>query len=566
MKTLTFDEILEQVGDFGPYQKMAYYFLCTPAIMKAAIVLSAVFVLQLPQFRCAVPGLSNDTFQEQDDHHKHLIDINIPPASADEEFAQFYSQCHLYANSTSVSLKLDNSTAEQDTLNTTDQLSACHSWVYDKSEVLSSILTEFNYVCDNKAMRSHTNMGFFTGSLVGCVLIGAIADIIGRKKALLVCVGIQVVCGSSLYFIPSMVGVVVVRSFQGMAAEMFAISAATGMELVGPRKRTFAGIVVQLFWSLGGLLVLLVSYLTKDWRISELVYGLVAVPIFIMACIAPESPRWLLDKRRYQEAEKIMKRIAKSNKTTLPDMALKPNHDEPTTPKVKVWRLLTNKHLVATTLVVFFNWFAVNFLYNGLSLNLGNLSGSLYLNFLISIPVEAAGFLMCLPLLDRTGRKPLYIAFMFVGGVACLAVNFPVVFGNADHEWIITTLVMLGKMTSSSCYTILYIVSVEVFPTVVRNSAIGLCSVFENVSGMVAPYVADLGILVGGSLSKALPTTVFGCVALLAALLSLLLPETLHRAMPDTIEDVVRLVTEKRPDKRSGVVDDVQMQHLDVRL
>ncbi|CAG5120698.1 unnamed protein product, partial [Candidula unifasciata] len=289
---------------------MSYYFLCTPAIMKAAIVLSAVFVLQLPEFRCAVPGLANDTFQQQDEHHKDVIDINIPPALPDEEFAQVYSQCYHYANATSSLRQQVNSSLRWETGNSTHHLSKCQSWVYDRSEVHSSILTEFNYVCDNKVMRSHANMGFFTGSLVGCLLIGAIADIIGRKKALLLCVGIQVVCGTSLYFIPSMVGVVVVRSFQGMAAEMFAIR----MELVGPGKRTFAGIVVQLFWSLGGFLVLLVAYLTKDWRITELVYGLVAVPIFIMACVAPESPRWLLDKQRYDEAEKILRRIAKSNK------------------------------------------------------------------------------------------------------------------------------------------------------------------------------------------------------------------------------------------------------------
>ena len=44
------------------------------------------------------------------------------------------------------------------------------------------------------------------------------------------------------------------------------------------------------------------------------------------------------------------------------------------------------------------------------------------------------------------------------------------------------------------CYMLLNSIhpSVEIFPTVVRNSALGLCMVFENVAGMVAPYIADL--------------------------------------------------------------------------
>lgn len=45
---------------------------------------------------------------------------------------------------------------------------------------------------------------------------------------------------------------------------------------------------------------------------------------------------------------------------------------------------------------------------------------------------------------------------------------------------------------ASCCYSVLYIISVEVFPTVIRNSALGICAVFENVAGMVSPYAADL--------------------------------------------------------------------------
>lgn len=84
--------------------------------------------------------------------------------------------------------------------------------------------------------------------------------------------------------------------------------------------------------------------------------------------------------------------------------------------------------------LTFFYRFAVNFLYYGLSLNLDNLSGSLYINFLIGLAVETVGFILGLVLLSRTGRKRLYIVCTFIGAVACLAVNFPVVFGN-EGTW-----------------------------------------------------------------------------------------------------------------------------------
>ena len=43
------------------------------------------------------------------------------------------------------------------------------------------------------------------------------------------------------------------------------------------------------------------------------------------------------------------------------------------------------------------------------------------------------------------------------------------------------------------------------------------------------------GIYVEGSFGPALPTIIFGAMAMAAGLLSLFLPETLHRKLPATI-------------------------------
>ena len=59
-------------------------------------------------------------------------------------------------------------------------------------------------------------------------------------------------------------------------------------------------------------------------------------------------------------------------------------------------------------------------------------------------------------------------------------------------EWITTALAMVGKMGVSAAYAIIYLISAELIPTVIRNSAMGFCSVFENLGAVVAPYIADL--------------------------------------------------------------------------
>ena len=58
--------------------------------------------------------------------------------------------------------------------------------------------------------------------------------------------------------------------------------------------------------------------------------------------------------------------------------------------------------------------------------------------------------------------------------------------------WLQVTLSVVGKMCVSSGFEVIYILSTELFPTVVRNVGLGTSSACARAGSMVSPYIAQL--------------------------------------------------------------------------
>ncbi|KAL5009958.1 hypothetical protein ScPMuIL_012263 [Solemya velum] len=96
---------------------------------------------------------------------------------------------------------------------------------------------------------------------------------------------------------------------------------------------------------------------------------------------------------------------------------------------------------------------------------------------------------------------------------------------------------MLGKVGSAAAFAIIYVFSAELYPTVVRNAAMGASSCCARVGSMIAPYITAAGDDIGGPEGKAMPLLIFGSASILAGVVSLWLPETLNQKLPETMED-----------------------------
>ncbi|XP_052087784.1 organic cation transporter protein-like isoform X2 [Mytilus californianus] len=203
----------------------------------------------------------------------------------------------------------------------------------------------------------------------------------------------------------------------------------------------------------------------------------------------------------------------------------------------KMCDLFTNRVLLFRTLIIFFNWIGISMGYYGLSLSTHNLSGNFYLNFILSGITEFIAYTLCLVFLDRVGRKKFHASCVIIGGFACLSTIFTMLYAEESLQPITVALSMFGKTGIAASFACIYVWAAELYPTVVRNTGIGIGCSFGNIGAMISPYIADINKLITGNLGRALPFVIFGSLSILAGILSLWLPETLNHNLPETIED-----------------------------
>ncbi|ROT63273.1 hypothetical protein C7M84_018852 [Penaeus vannamei] len=85
------------------------------------------------------------------------------------------------------------------------------------------------------------------------------------------------------------------------------------IELVGPSKRTYTTVIMNVAYSCTLILLAGVAYLVRDWAQLALATTIPFLAFFCFWWVLPESPRWLLANGRLTEAQTIMEKMARVN-------------------------------------------------------------------------------------------------------------------------------------------------------------------------------------------------------------------------------------------------------------
>jgi len=440
---------------------------------------------------------------------------------------------------------------------------------YDTSNGIDSIVYQWNLVCDDLWKLSTIQGSYMGGVFVGCMVWGWASDKFGRRLTMLVAAVIQVASSILAAFAPNYIIFIMLRFLIAFSVSgVFECGFVLVTEICGPHYRTYFGILTQFPFGWGAALLPVIAYFIRAWKSLQLAISIPCVLLGIFYWTIPESPRWLVAEGRLDEAIAILKNGAKTNNKQLPpdDELMEmltaiaaDDEDAQKEEKVEVELSASQKFLsvfeeifvlVKTpemrkrTLNIFFSWLIVAMVYYGLSLNSKNLGGDRYVNGFLSGFVEVPAVVVIIPLLAKLGRVKCYSGTFIAGGICCCLVAL-VTSVTSGQGWAIALSVaigIVGKFLISMTFAIAYLYTAELFPTKVRNLAVGLASTFARIGSISAPYIVDLL----GSIHAGIPVVIFGLCSFAAGVTSLMLPETLNKRMPESVADVERAGRRKK--------------------
>ncbi|EFX84970.1 hypothetical protein DAPPUDRAFT_99384 [Daphnia pulex] len=523
------DDVLHHAGDWGKYQHLLLWLVCLPACIPCGFAaFNQVFMDRVPDAWCKIPELMSAEWSPE-----NRKTVSIP------KLGSTYSQCLKYdVNYTDI--VWESGVGSNLTGNESTVTFCTDGWEYDVEQVSSSIVIDFDLVCSKSLYPTIGLSALNVGGLVGVLLFGYLNDRIGRKKNYFLCLTIEIVFGCATAFSPNVYWYIVFRFFVGLTIPaILHIPFVICLEVVAPSKRTLVSFYSNMFYVVGLMGFSGLAYATPQWQLIALTTSLPFVVYFLYIFFLPESMRWLLSQGRVKEVVEMLKKIASVNCRYIPDEILQKftetmEHQREQADCLRNgrranWRdLFQTPNMRMKTLIISFSWVVNETTYVGLSYYGPSMGNDPYLSFFLSSVVEIPGYIFCLLLMDRLGRRMTLCSCMILSGVAAISTALV----PTDAEMLTLALFLIAKCTIAGGTMIIFQFGGELYPTEVRGVGIGLASFLGGIGLTLIPFVNYLG-----TQWLVLPIVMMGAFSVAGGIVTLKLPETLGAKLPQTLEE-----------------------------
>jgi putative MFS transporter len=377
----------------------------------------------------------------------------------------------------------------------------------------------------------------YIGQFIGALTFGWYAERRGRIRSVTIAIAIMSVMSMGCALSSSFAMLLVCRFIQGIGVGGEMPVAATYIsELSNAHGRGKYFLLYELIFPVG----LMATGQIGAWLVPligwKIMFWIGAVPGLLIALLIarlPESPRWLISKGRFDEAEAVVRDMeASTDRRIEPGRRQQPNKGVMNARAG--WRELLSPFYRGRTLVVWALWATAFFIANSLNNWLPTLYRSVY-HLPLQTALRAASMtnvaqvallLICAYVIDRVGRRNWTVSAFCLAAIlfACLGLF-------AAHDvWSAMVLGTLSYGLIGSIAAVLYLYTPEVYPTRMRATSTGLATSWLRLASAVGPSLAGLLLHKRGIGSV---FVMFAVVAVVGAICALRMTETRERSLEE---------------------------------
>ena len=377
----------------------------------------------------------------------------------------------------------------------------------------------------------------YVGQLFGALLFSRLAERFGRVRSAAAATAIMsamsLVCALSGNFW----GLFACRLIQGVGVggEM-PVAAAYVSELSHAKGRGRFFLLYEMIFPVGLMVTgqlgaLLVP--TLGWKVLFLIGGVPGMIIAGLLLRLPESPRWLIAKGRFAEAEAVIRQAeASARMGGVADEPPRPVTAAPAVPQKSRWLELVSSRFLTRSLVVWLLWACSYAITNSLNNWLPTLYRTVYhldlqssLRFAsLTNVAQVALLLVAAFTIDRVGRRNWTLTAFVVGGGLLALLGA----GGARDVGVVIALATLAYGVVGSANAVLYLYTPEIYPTRMRAIGTGLATSWLRLASAVGPTLVGFMVARDGAAGVFL---MFAGVAVVGALAASQMIETRGRQL-----------------------------------
>ena len=381
--------------------------------------------------------------------------------------------------------------------------------------VLPLLMQEWGLTAVQAGMLASTAL---CGMMFGAMLFGMLADKIGRKNVILICV--TLFSGFTFWggFATSPTEFGILRFIAGLGIGGVLPNLVSLTYEYAP-KRLRGTLVTTMFsgYAVGGVLAALLGrWLVADhgWQMMFYIAGLPLLFVPLLWKFLPESLTFLVKKQKNDTAKAIIKRIAPAEKITAETKLVL--QEVEATSEASVKELFRQGRGMGTVLFwcTFFmcllmlyalgSWLPKLMIAAGYSMGTS-------LMFLLSMNIGGViGIIGGGILSDRFHLKPVIITMLLMGALALFGLGFN------SPQYVLYLLVGITGASALGASILLYSYVAEYYPLSVRATGIGTASGVGRIGAIIGPIV--IGMLLGMELPHKLNFLAVALPALIAVI------------------------------------------------